>query len=97
MNISIKKFVALTPSTDRNGGMTMTQESEQSRDGAAIDLQLALAELRLGRAWTDEERERVRTRIKRTLGLSIALRGVSLTNADEPEIAFAPFRAGDDR
>lgn len=62
---------------------------------AMIDARLAMIEQRLELPLTDEQTEQVRRRIERSIELGDALRSVSLTNADAPEIAFEPYRRGD--
>lgn len=49
-------------------------------------------EARLTHPLTEEQRAQVLTRIERTLKLAEAMRRLPLTNADEPEIVFAPYR-----
>jgi hypothetical protein len=49
-------------------------------------------EARLTHPLSDEQRAQVLTRIERTLKLGDAMRRLPLTNADEPEIVFAPYR-----
>jgi len=61
-------------------------------DDAIIEARMTESEARFGRRLTDEQREQVRTRHARTLALAQALRTVPLTNADEPEYVFVPFR-----
>lgn len=63
-------------------------------DNAAPIVEARLAEVvaRFGRDLSPEQREQIRGRIERTLKLSAAMRGTALTNADEPEIVFAPYR-----
>jgi hypothetical protein len=56
-----------------------------------------LAELtaRFGDRFDDEQRAQVRARIARSVALADSLRTLPLTNADEPEIVFVPYRGGD--
>ena len=62
-------------------------------DAATIAARLAAIDARFGAVLTPEQREQVRGRIERTLKLGALLRTTPLTNADEPEIVFAPYRA----
>lgn len=72
----------------------MTDErSENDANGATVDARLAEIDARFGARLTPEQRTQVRGRIERTLKLGAAMRTASLTNADEPEIVFAPYRA----
>ncbi len=56
------------------------------------DARIAEIEGRFGERLTPEQRAQVRTRIERTIALSVAMHATPLTNADEPEIVFAPYR-----
>ncbi|HET8524059.1 MAG TPA: hypothetical protein VFL82_12560 [Thermomicrobiales bacterium] len=69
-----------------------------SRDADAegvIDARLAALTARFGERLTDEEWHGVRERIARIVDQGKALRAVPLTNADEPEIVFVPYRGGE--
>jgi hypothetical protein len=63
-----------------------------SDDAPVIEARLAEVVARFGSDLSPEQVEQVRGRIERTLKLSAAMRGTALTNADEPEIVFAPYR-----
>lgn len=69
--------------------MTDPQSGSNARVAAA---RLAELELRLPKSLTAEERTEVEERIGRSLRLAERLRAVPLTNADEPEIVFMPYR-----
>ncbi len=56
------------------------------------DARFAEIEGRFGELLNAEQRAQVKSRIERTLALSTAMRATPLTNADEPEIVFAPYR-----
>ena len=73
--------------------MTGERSENDPMDAAVITARLAEIEARFGGALTPEQREQVRGRIERTLKLGSAMRTTPLTNADEPEIVFAPYRA----
>jgi hypothetical protein len=60
-----------------------------------IDARLAALTARFGERLTDEEWQGVRERIGRIVDQGNELRQVSLTNADEPEIVFVPYRGGE--
>ena len=57
-----------------------------------IDARLAELTARYGDRFDDAQRAQVRARIARTVALGVSLRKTPLTNADEPEIVFAPYR-----
>lgn len=55
---------------------------------AEIDARLALAEVRFGRALTDDERTAVRAQIMQGVALSATMRAVPLENGDGPGTVF---------
>lgn len=61
---------------------------------AADTVEARLAEIssRFGAMLSEAQIGQVRTRIERTLTLAAAMHTTALTNADEPEIVFAPYR-----
>jgi len=67
--------------------------AEDPRDTPVIDAQLAALTARFGDRFSDKQRALVRARIARTVALAESLRRTPLTNADEPEIVFVPYRA----
>lgn len=67
-------------------------DEKTGADPAIVDARLAEVVARFGDDLTVDQREQVRTRIERTLKLAATLRKTSLSNADEPEIVFAPYR-----
>lgn len=68
--------------------------SESSVDPAPaiVDARLSDVVARFGEHLSPAQTEQVRSRIGRTVGIAAALRQTPLTNADEPEIVFAPYR-----
>jgi hypothetical protein len=76
----------------------MAQEHERAvapRDAqteAVIDARLSALTARFGERLTEEEWQGVRERIARIVDQGAELRTVPLTNADEPEIVFVPYR-----
>lgn len=75
----------------REGRTTMSTKSE-SPGLKPVDARIAEIAERFGERLTAEQRLQVRTRIERTIALSVAMRATPLTNADEPEIVFSPYR-----
>lgn len=67
--------------------------AEDPRHTPVIDAQLAAIVARFGDRLTDEQRAEIRARLARGMTLADTLRTVPLTNADEPEIVFVPYRA----
>lgn len=63
-----------------------------SDENGVVDARLAAVLASTGHSLTEAQIAQVRTRIEASLKQAAALRTVSLTNADEPEIVFAPFR-----
>jgi hypothetical protein len=68
--------------------------AEDPRHGPLIDDRLAELTARYGDRFGDEQRAQVRARIARSAALGEKLRATPLTNADEPEIVFVPYREG---
>jgi hypothetical protein len=69
--------------------------SESNAGDAPAEAEARLAEIvaRFGATLSPRQLEQIRSRIERTLSLSAAMRATPLTNADEPEIVFAPYRS----
>lgn len=67
--------------------------AEEPQQTAIIDARLADVMARFGERFDGDQRARVRARIARTVALAATLRKMPLTNADEPEIVFTPYRA----
>jgi hypothetical protein len=65
---------------------------EDPRQTPLIDARLAELTARYGDRFDDTQRAQVRARIARSVALGESLRKTALTNADEPEIVFAPYR-----
>lgn len=78
------------------GSVTLNDHSDTEAIPPDVSARLASIEARIERPLTEEQRAEVRARIARSIALGVALRTYPLTNADEPEIALAPFR-GEDR
>lgn len=77
----------------------MAQTNDHSESEAAlpdVEARFAMVETRIEQPLTGEQAARVKRRIAQSIALGVALREYPLTNADEPEIAMAPYR-GDDR
>jgi hypothetical protein len=71
---------------------TPTAPSEDPRHTPIIDARLTELVARFGDRFDDDQRAQVRSRIARTVSLADSLRKLPLTNADEPEIVFVPYR-----
>jgi hypothetical protein len=74
------------------GGTTPDEDPQQT---PIIDARLADVVARFGDRFSDDQRAQVRSRIARTVALATSLRKTPLTNADDPEIVFTPYRAED--
>ena len=77
----------------------MAQTNDHSESEATmpdVEARFAMIEARVEQPLTVEQASQVKRRIAQSIALSVALRAYPLTNADEPEIAMAPYR-GDDR
>ncbi len=73
--------------------MTTTGENNGADATAAqVEARFAMIEGRIGQPLTKQQADEVKQRIGRSIELGAALRAYPLTNADEPEIAFAPYR-----
>lgn len=82
----------------------MVERDDTALPGASIvELRLAWATALSSHPLGPAERDIVRSRIAKRVEEAGALRRISLANADEPEIVFAPYRGdartgeGDDR
>ena len=69
------------------------QSTENPNHTPIIEARLAELVARFGDRFNDEQRAQVRARIGRTVALADSLRKLPLTNADEPEIVFTPYRS----
>lgn len=69
----------------------MSEPSNEPRD-AVVEARHHEVLARFGDHLSPVQREQVRTRIERTLTIAEKMRATPLTNADEPEIVFAPYR-----
>jgi hypothetical protein len=61
-------------------------------DSDQVDARLKEVTTRFGNRLSAEQVAQVRGRIERTFKLAAAMRTTPLSNADEPEIVFAPVR-----
>jgi hypothetical protein len=68
--------------------------AEDPRHTPVIDARLADLTARFPDRFSDAQRAQVRARIARTVTLGESMRRTPLTNADEPEIVFVPYREG---
>ena len=66
--------------------------AEDPRHTPIIDARLADLTARFPDRFSEGQRTQVRARIARTVTLGEAIRRTPLTNADEPEIVFVPYR-----
>jgi hypothetical protein len=77
--------------------MAQTNDHSESEENLPdVEARFAMIEGRVERPLTGEQGAQVKRRIARSIALGVALRAYPLTNADEPEIAMAPYW-GDDR
>jgi hypothetical protein len=65
---------------------------EDAMDSKRAEARLAEVSARFGDRLTDEQTAQVKRRIERSVRLSQELRTKPVTNSDEPEIVFAPYR-----
>ena len=70
-----------------------SQPTENPNHTPIIEARLTELVARFGDRFDDTQRAQVRARIGRTVALADSLRKLPLTNADEPEIVFTPYRA----
>jgi hypothetical protein len=82
-----------SPQTGNNASPSVTTPTEDPRHTPIIDARLIELIARFGDRFDDDQRAQVRSRIDRTVSLADSLRKLPLTNADEPEIVFVPYRA----
>jgi hypothetical protein len=97
-------MVAITGRTDEfgvrivlRGGEMATERDRSASEGVAPDVaaRLEMIEARLETPMTEEQRDEVRGRIARSIALGVTLRAYPSSNADEPEIALAPYRGAE--
>ncbi|MGH2532422.1 MAG: hypothetical protein ACRDJW_08960 [Thermomicrobiales bacterium] len=69
-----------------------SDEQIQELASPEVDARVAVLSSRFGDRLTDEQWTTVRERVEKTIEFGEKLRAVSLTNADEPEIVFVPYR-----
>ncbi len=76
----------------------MTENSDRTGIEVAtpgIDERFGMIETRITQALSAEQTALVKKRIGQSIALGTALRAYPLTNADEPEIGFRPYRSED--
>jgi hypothetical protein len=74
----------------------MAETEQQEKDPAheaIVDHRLAELVVRFGERFNDDQRAKVRDHISKSIEIAKTLRSASLTNADEPEIVFEPYRS----
>ncbi len=67
-------------------------EQPDPRDAPVVDARLAALVARYGERWDDRQRDQVRAKLARGVVLAARMRRTPLSNADEPEIGFVPYR-----
>jgi hypothetical protein len=85
-------MAAREPADTGTDGGALVEDPQQS---PVIDARLADLTARFGDRFSEDQRAQVRARIARTVALGVSLRKTPLTNADEPEIVFVPYRTGE--
>jgi hypothetical protein len=84
----------LTQEEPRQTGRAGTPEEEtQGAESPEVEARLAVLTSRFGALLTDEQWGQVRERVATTITHGEKLRAIPLTNADEPEIVFVPYRS----
>jgi hypothetical protein len=82
-----------SPQTGNSASLSITAPTEDPRHTPIIDARLSELVARFGDRFDDDQCAQVRSRIARIVSLADSLRKLPLTNADEPEIVFVPYRA----
>ena len=80
------------PAAMAQAGSGSEGEADPTRD-AVVEARLAALVARYGAGWDEAQRARVRANLERGTVLAARLRRTPLTNTDEPEIVFVPYRA----
>lgn len=70
----------------------MPDDNKQDSGERLIDSQLTYVLSLLSHELTEDQQSQVRERIKHSVELAGKVRATPMTNADEPEIVFQPFR-----
>jgi hypothetical protein len=71
---------------------TAADEAQESARERETDARIDGLRVRFGDHLADEQWAKVRERVGKTIEFGEKLRAVTLTNADEPESVFAPYR-----
>jgi hypothetical protein len=89
-------MVAITGRTDEFGVRIVLRGGEMAEEiPPDVAARLEMIEARLETPMTEEQRDEVRGRIARSIALGVTLRAYPSSNADEPEIALAPYRGAE--
>ena len=72
--------------------MPMLDDKQSGANEKMAEAQLAHVLSLLPREITEEQKSQVRDRLKHSIELAEKVRATPMTNADEPEIVFQPFR-----
>jgi hypothetical protein len=73
-------------------GWDMPREHQHETSDAIVAARLAEVTARAGDLISPEQRDQVKTRIERAVELAGKVRAAPMTNGDEPEIVFQPYR-----
>src|SRR5262249_22201993 len=82
-----------TQESGDSSAATAAAPAEDPQQTPIIDARLSDLTVRFGDRFSEDQRGLVRSRIARMVALSVSLRKTPLTNGDEPEIVFVPYRA----
>lgn len=82
---------------EQHQGTTEQREGDNPANTPQVDARWALLIARVGDRFTADDRAHLRRDIARQVDLAEKLRGVPLTNADEPGTIFVPGAAGEER
>lgn len=72
----------------------MSEKAEQQPDGGVVDAQLAAIASRYGERLRGEDCAAIREDLRQLYDAARTLRAFPLTNADEPEALYRPYRRG---
>jgi hypothetical protein len=73
----------------------MGEKDQDERRERIVDAKLALAKARFGDRFDSAQWDAIRENITGLTKCGDALRAVPMTNGDEPEIVFVPYRSDD--
>jgi hypothetical protein len=82
----------LAQEASRPSGRAESPEDQGEAESPEVVTRLAVLTQRFGERLSEEQWAKVRERVGKTIEFGEKLRAVPLTNADEPEIVFAPYR-----